>query len=135
MIAKMEPEKHRHQGEALLILVRRSGREGKDVAKDLDIAPESLSRMYKKQSLTKKTIRKAVATFGVEEGYFYEEPNSRSGRDAGDIVGEPTPSYRTEREFQDLEAEIERLRAMLAEAGLIGNKLSEMIGEITKPKN
>ena len=85
------------QGEILLILVRRSGMEGKDVAIKLDIDPAYLSRLYKKETLPRSIIDKAAKLFGVDSVYFSQ---------TADLVSEPLEKY----EAESMRAEIERLK-------------------------
>ncbi len=100
-----------NQGENLLLLVRRSGKQVQDVAAALDITPTSLSRMFKNETLSPKIKKKAALFFDVPEAYFLEE-----GADSPDTAQEPTPQISTKKPrkspvpIEDLEAENEQLR-------------------------
>ena len=99
-------EKRIKEGEKLLLLIRRSKRQVKDVAEDLEIKPTSLSRMFKSESLTLKIKKRASALFGVPDGYF--EPG-----DQADEVNEETPAYvrtYTSEEVKRLTKELEEAK-------------------------
>jgi transcriptional regulator with XRE-family HTH domain len=123
-----------NEGEKLLLLVRRSGKQNKDVAELLDIKPTSLSRIFRSETLTSKVKRKAAEVFGVEEGFF-SDPDAPLPAPPP-TVAEPAPKYqsapvRTDAELlaenARLQAENEALRAEvldllrdLRKAGKIG---------------
>ncbi|MBU3682394.1 MAG: hypothetical protein FGM16_10725 [Flavobacterium sp.] len=117
----MEKEKLVHQGEVLMLLVKRSGLEGIEVAKSMDIHPSYLSRLYKSKSLTSKVKSKAALLLGVDASIFetglgYDIPALQG------IVEEP------DEEFRALEAEVERLEEenrQLAEELLKEKAISE----------
>lgn len=58
------------QGEIFLILSRRSGKQGKEIAEAMGIDPSYLSRSYQKATLPKSLREKACAFFGVEMSTF-----------------------------------------------------------------
>lgn len=98
----MIKEKLVHQGEVLMLLVKRSSLDGIEVAKSMDINPSYLSRLYKSKSLTNKVKNKAAKILGVDPSIFdtgigYEIPSSQGS------VEEP------DEEFLALEAEVARL--------------------------
>ena len=66
----MENKKTPHEGEILMLLVKRSGRDGKDVAKQMGINQSYLSKIFNLQSLSSKIKAAASAVLGVDEGVF-----------------------------------------------------------------
>lgn len=115
----------------LLLLVRRSGREVKDIAKDFDVAPTSMSMMFKKQKLSSKIKKRAVAVLGVPPDYF----NS-----PGDPVHETEPTHEPInqeeadlwKEIAELKKEIARLADEHRKHGTIEEKLLNIIEQLTK---
>lgn len=59
-----------HEGERLLLLVRRSEKLNTEIAQMLEITPNSLSRLFRAEVLSKKVKRKAALVFGVPVEYF-----------------------------------------------------------------
>lgn len=59
-----------HQGERLMLLVKRSGKSNSEVGAALDILPNSVSRLFKSEKLSKKVLTRAAAFFNVSEDYF-----------------------------------------------------------------
>ena len=57
-------------GEVLLLLVKRSGKEGKEVARDLGLAPSYLSTLYKSDSIREVRRRQIAQYFGVDASIF-----------------------------------------------------------------
>ena len=92
------------QGEILLILVRRSSREGRDIASSLGIDPAYLSRLYKKSILPKSIIDKACLVFGISEDVFAQE--------LPETLKEEAPPYGnyTPEEYERLTKELEEAK-------------------------
>lgn len=103
-----------HEGEILRILVRRAGFRVDDIAPQLGLIPNSLSRAFKSSKISKKVKRKAVEVLGVDESIFetglgYEIPESRE-----DVVGDDGEEYRAlAMENERLKEENARLAADL----------------------
>lgn len=119
------------EGEALLLLVRRSRMSGREIAEALDVAPETLSRIYKRQKLTQKIKRKAAALFDVPEDYFSKHQ-----------LPEQTPAKYTprsdaiaklEKENEQLKRELEQMRLRLVEQQLISESLADQLKQATDP--
>lgn len=66
----MNKEKSLSEGEALLLLVRRSGKSGIEVAKLLNIHPNHLSKLFKSERLTLKIKNQAAEVFNVPLSAF-----------------------------------------------------------------
>lgn len=123
-----------HQGEKLLILKRRSGLSGEDLAKAFDIIPNSVSRLFKRQKLSAKIRRKAAALFKVPESYFFEPIEAPAApavrpekfRDAAELL-----EFR-EREIDLLKDELEAMRQRLVEEKRISADLSEQLRQALK---
>lgn len=79
-----------HQGERLSVLANRSGISKFEMAKQLNIHPGHLSKLFKSELLTSKIRKGASALFGVDESYFEEEFST----DQLAFVNESTPEYR-----------------------------------------
>lgn len=60
------------QGEILLLLSNRSGKPKSEIAKNLNIDPSHLSKLYKSQFLTSKIKDSASLFFGVPVSVFDE---------------------------------------------------------------
>lgn len=131
----MEISNKKSEGEALLILVRRSGMTDREVAQALDLTPATLSRHYKRQALTKKVRRKAAAFFNVPEDYFSKHQS------IAPAVTEPPAKYtprpeviaRLEKENAQLKKELEQMRLRLVEQQLISDDLADQLKQITSP--
>lgn len=109
-----------HEGEALMLLVRRSRMKGVDAAKALGVQPESLSRMYQRQKLTDRVKMEASRVFDVPLSYF-----SSIGEDVANAAQRP-PTDRAamlEKENPELEA----MRQKLIAEKLITEELSEKL--------
>lgn len=129
----MDNKKEVHQGEVLMLLVKRSKMDGIEVAKMMNINPSYLSKLYNYGRLTIKVRRAAAITLGVDIDIFdtglgYELPASRQER-----VGEPDEAY------NNLIAENTRLReenAKIAEELLrektLSDDLRKVLVQITK---
>lgn len=136
MIENLENESAlKTEGEALMLLVRRSGMKGVEAARALGIKPESLSRMYQRQRLTEKVKVAASKVFGVPLSYFL------AARPAPlTTASEPSAPYTTaldraaalEKENQLLRDEPEEMRRRLVEEKLISDDLSEKLRQVTK---
>jgi len=90
------------EGEILLLLVRRSGRDGKEIAEMLNIHPNHLSKLYKSESLTQKIKRSAARIFKVDESVFFNI--NGIGLPSADIVKEPDNEYGKVEEMTALDA-------------------------------
>jgi transcriptional regulator with XRE-family HTH domain len=90
-----------HQGERLLLLANRSGLKRPEIAKQLNIHPGHLSKLFKSEILTLKIKRSSADLFGVDESYF-EVPDV-SGID---FVAESEMSYKPKEIDQMTAAEI-----------------------------
>lgn len=58
------------QGEKLMLLVWRSDKEQKEIAKALGYTPVYLSRLFKDENIPFKVKAKAIEYFGVSKSYF-----------------------------------------------------------------
>lgn len=97
------------QGEKLLLLIRRSGKQVKEVAEAFDVLPTSLSRMFKSETLTIKVKKKAISFFELSEGYFDEIDPQDTGNSG--IVQEPDVQYLPiEQRIKALRAQADRSR-------------------------
>lgn len=123
------------EGEALLLLVRRSQMPGREIAEALDVAPETLSRIYKRQKLTKKIKRKAAAFFNVPEDYFSQ--HQLPEQTAPELPAKYTPRSdvlaRLEKENDQLKRELEQMRLRLVEQQLISEVLADQLKQATDP--
>ena len=90
------------EGELLLILVRRTGKDTKQVAADLDITPQYLSTLFKKNALPQKVKEKVVDYFKLSSEYFSQDVSYVSSEDKSMTV-------------QQLEKEVLRLGSLLEE--------------------
>jgi transcriptional regulator with XRE-family HTH domain len=98
----MDKEKSLTEGEALLLLVRRSGKSGVDVAELLNIHPNHLSKLYKSERLTSKLKNRAAQVFGVPLSAFDVGEAARVS--IPDMVEEPRLEYKRGVEIEDLTA-------------------------------
>lgn len=118
-------------GEILLVLVRRSGLEGREVAAKLGIDPATLSRLYKKDHLSKSIIDSASELFGVDKSIFetglgYEIPDLKAE------FGEPNEEYKALQEEVDrLHDEVRRLSAEVAREKGINEDLRKLLLKIS----
>jgi len=80
-----------HQGERLNILANRSGISKAEIAKQLNVHPGHLSKLFKSELLTSKVRKSAAALFGVDESYF----DGDASLDQLEYVNESAPEYRT----------------------------------------
>lgn len=84
------------EGEILLLLVRRSGMEAKDIAEKLNIHPGHLSKLFKSEKLTSKIKRGASDLFGVPLDIF-RNASSENFPDFN-FTNEPIAPYKTGKE-------------------------------------
>lgn len=129
----MNNEKSLTEGEALLLLVRRSGKPGVEIAKLLNIHPNHLSKLFKSERLTLKLKKQAAEVFNVPLSTFDAIKSSEVS--ALDIVNEPEPKYE-KRNFEEMTAaevlrylEDKDRRHYEERARLLG-----IIENLTKPK-
>ena len=127
-----------NEGEMLLLLVRRSGREVKDIAKDFDVAPTSMSRMFKKQKLSSKIKKRAVAVLGVPPDYFRstDDPAHEDAPTPEPINQEDADLWKEIadlwKEIAELKREIARLADEHRKHGTMEEKLLNIIEQLTK---
>lgn len=121
------------EGEALLLLVRRSQMSGREIAEALDVAPETLSRIYKRQKLTKKIKRKAAAFFNVPEDYFsqHQLPDQAASEPPTKYTPRSDVLARLEKENDQLKRELEQMRLRLVEQQLISEALADQLKQAT----
>lgn len=100
----MNNEKEVHQGEILMLLVRRSGKEGAEVANAMGINQSYLSRLYKSKKLTNKVKASACRVLGVDIPIF----ETGLGYDVLDKITEVRESSE---QYESLKKEVEALRA------------------------
>lgn len=123
--------KNAKKGEILLILVRRSGLEGKEIASKLGIDPATLSRLYKKEKLSKSIIDAASEVFGVDKSIFetgigYDVPDKTLNAE------EPDEEYLAlEAEVERLHDEIRKLSAEVAREKGINEDLRKLLLKIS----
>ena len=131
----METNAKKSEGEALLLFVRRSGLSGKSVAEALDISPETLSRLYKRQSLTPKTRKRAAAFFDVSEDYFskYQLPEKTASEPPAKYTPRSDVIAKLEKENEQLKRELEQMRLRLVEQQLISEALADQLKQATDP--
>ena len=131
----MENNKKNSEGEALLILVRRSGMTGREVAQALDLTPATLSRHYKRQTLTKKVRRKAAALFDVSEDYFskHQLPEQTAAEPPAKYTPRSDVVAKLEKENEQLKRELEQMRLRLVEQQLISEALADQLKQATDP--
>ena len=102
---KMENEKTLHQGEILMLLVKRSRISNEEVSKNMNIARGYLSDSFRRPVLSKKMIKSASEFFGVDESVF--QTGLYPGIPEDSRVEEPDP------ELEELKADVERLERFL----------------------
>ena len=131
----METNAKKSEGEVLLLLVRRSGLSGKSVAEALDISPETLSRLYKRQSLTPKARRRAAAFFDVSEDYFskHQLPEQTAAEPPAKYTPRSDVIAKLEKENEQLKRELEQMRLRLVEQQLISEALADQLKQATDP--
>ncbi len=125
---------HIRQGEKLLLLVKRDTRSTGEIADAMGVDKSYLPRLYRKDVLPAKPLRKAMAVFQVPESYFTEQMD-----DTG-MVSEPDTPYRAgandlkrlEAENAALREEIARLTKMVEQEKEVNAKLAEAIVNMSK---
>lgn len=88
----MNKEKSLTEGEALLLLVRRSGKSGVEIAKLLNIHPNHLSKLFKSERLTSKLKNQAAEVFNVPLSAF-DTVTGAVDIPLPDVVNEPETKY------------------------------------------
>lgn len=116
-----------HQGEILMILVKRSKMDRTEIAKTLNISPQYLSMLFKKSTITKRKRMEIAQFFGVDESVFetgvgYSLPNTTS------VAAEDRPEL--EAELQKLEQENKRLAAQLLREQEINDDLRVLLRRV-----
>ena len=126
------------QGEILLILVKRDGRNADDIADAMGIDKSYLSKLYKMDKLPRKPLEKARTAFPEAELYLTEFGEKRS------LVEEPTSVYRapgnpksldTAQLMEEIAAsrtEIARLNQELEQQKAVNVNLAEAILNMSK---
>jgi transcriptional regulator with XRE-family HTH domain len=126
------------QGEILLILVKRDGRNADDIAEAMGIDKSYLSKLYKMDRLPRKPLEKARTAFPEAELYLTEFGEKRS------LVEEPTSAYRASgspknpdtaqlmEEIAAIRTEIARLNQELEQQKAVNVNLAEAILNMSK---
>lgn len=115
----MDTENNIHQGEVLMVLVKRSKSDRTAIAKLLGVTGNYLSDAYRRPVLTRKMKLAAATVFGVDESVFehgigYESLDIEQGR-----VEEPGEIERLREEVGRLREENARIaEELLRERGL-----------------
>lgn len=125
----MSKENSVHQGEVLMLLVKRSGLEGLEVSKRMGINQSYLSKLYKSASLTHKVRISAARVLGVDisvfdDGLGYAYPS-----------GVEAPLREPDQVYDAIDAEIERLKdenARLASELLREREMSDDLRALLK---
>ncbi len=126
------------QGEILLILVKRDGRNAEEIAEAMGIDKSYLSKLYKMDRLPRKPLEKARAAFPEAEIYLTEFGEKKNA------VEEPASVYRTVRdpknadtaqlmeEIAAIRTEIARLNQELEQQKAVNVNLAEAILNMSK---
>ena len=126
------------QGEILLILVKRDGRNADEIAKSMGIDKSYFSKLYKMDKLPRKSLEKAKAAFPEAELYLTEFGEKRN------FVEEPTSAYRVSgspknpdtaqlmEEIAAIRTEIARLNQELEQQKAVNVNLAEAILNMSK---
>lgn len=131
----MDNKKQVHQGEILMLLVKRSKMDGIEVAKMMNINHSYLSKLFKQSRLTVKVRNAAAITFGVDIDIFdtglgYELPQARAER-----VGEADEEYNPLiEENERLKNENARLAAELLREREVSDDLRKVLMTISTGK-
>ena len=97
----MDNNKKAREGEVLMLLVKRSGKEGREVAESLGITPGYLSTLYKSEILRKVFKKRVIAYFGVDESVF----------NGDHLIGIPEPSMVAEPVGRYVKGKVEEMSA------------------------
>ncbi len=97
----MNNEKSLSEGEALLLMVRRSGKSGAEIAQLLNIHPGHLSKLFKSEKLTFKIKKKASEVFNVDMSEFGDKDSDEL---LPDRVGEPVAKYERAKGVEEMTA-------------------------------
>jgi len=126
------------QGEILLILVKRDGRNADDIASAMGIDKSYLSKLYKMDKLPRKPLEKARTAFPEADLYLTEYG------ERGNAVEEPTLAYRAPgvpknldtaqlmEEIAAIRTEIARLNQELEQQKAVNVNLAEAILNMSK---
>lgn len=98
----MDNEKSLTEGEALLLLVRRSGKQGVEIAKMLNIHPNHLSKLFKSERLTSKIKNRAAHIFNVPLSTF--DAIDSDSISLPDAINEPESIYEKRPKIENLTA-------------------------------
>lgn len=90
-------QKKRKQGQVLLLLSNRSRLKKEEIAKNLEIHPSHLSKIFNSEVLTSKIRRKAASFFQVDEAVFDEAPSLDLLQYQSEAVNEPDIEYKSRR--------------------------------------
>ena len=126
------------QGEILLILVKRDGRNAEEIAESMGIDKSYLPKLYKMDRLPRKPLERARMAFPDAEIYLTEFGEKRS------VVEEPASVYRTTggpqnadttqlmEEIAAIRTEIARLNQELEQQKAVNVNLAEAILNLSK---
>ena len=125
------------QGEKLMLLVKRDRRKSTVIAKAMGVDISYLPKLFKRDILPPKPLKKAQEVFGVPLSYFLDDSEALSL-----VEDAPAKSYHTgtpeaiiarlEGEISSLKAEISRLNKMLEQEKSTNSILSEAILNMSK---
>ncbi len=120
MIENLENESAlKTEGEALMLLVRRSGMKGVEAARALGIKPESLSRMKKFPKLSDGIKLKICQLFSLPLSYFTDDSDARP------TMPDQIKALQTENRL--LRLELDHMRKLIVEKDLQFEEMAEQL--------
>lgn len=103
----MESKIKLREGEVLDFMVKRLNKDKSEIAADLNISVQSLSKSFSSEFLTRNIKQRAAAYLGVPESFFggWYVPNLSDDDVAAAVVEEPRLEYRRTERVGELTAE------------------------------
>lgn len=115
----MKEKKEPHEGERLVLLIRRSSMKSQDVAKAIGIEPESLSRMKKFPKLSDGIKLKICQLFSLPLSYFTDDSDARP------TMPDQLKALQTENRL--LRLELDHMRKLIVEKDLQFEEMAEQL--------
>lgn len=115
----MKDQKEPHEGERLVLLIRRSSMKSQDVAKAIGIEPESLSRMKKFPKLSDGIKLKICQLFSLPLSYFTDDSDARP------TMPDQLKALQTENRL--LRLELDHMRKLIVEKDLQFEEMAEQL--------
>jgi len=120
-----------HEGETLRLLIKRAGFRVDEFAKELDMNPNSLSRIFRSEKLTNKVKASACRVLGVDSSVFEQGTGYLIPEVNTDFMESSEDYESLLQEVERLTDEVKRLSAEVAREKDINKDLRKLLIKIS----